>query len=85
MLFIYLTISKDLNYRTTTFFKKRKVTKQELLDAIRRVFNIYSSRSFKIVHLSGDGEFEKIRKDIQPVILTVSAPDEHVGVIERSI
>ena len=85
MLFIYLTISKDLNYRTTTFFKKRKVTKQELLDAIRRVFNIYSSRSFKIVHLSGDGEFEKIRKDIQPVILTVSAPDDHVGVIERSI
>ena len=37
------------------------------------------------MQIHGDNEFECVREEIRPILLNISAADEHVSMVERSI
>lgn len=77
------TISRRLNYRTSTF--PATTSKHSFIDKIKKVKQRYHSRGFRITDMHADNEFEKIRHDVLPTRLECCGVDDHVPEIERSI
>jgi len=76
-------ISRKAQFRTVATVLDRK--KDTLLRATRAVVALYQSRGFNIPDLHTDMEFGCIRNDVLPTRLNVTAADDHVGEVERSI
>ena len=82
------TISHKLKFRTAEalpYASKRGAKKEFILSGLMKVIKLYQARGLTVEQVHGDNEFECIREDIRPVLLNVSAADEHVSMIERSI
>ena len=82
------TISAKLNYRTVEalpYVNKKGVKKEDILQGVKKVINLYQSRGLIVQQISGDNEFECIREDISPILLNITAAEEHVSPVERSI
>jgi len=77
------TISRKVQFRTVAPVLDRK--KDTLLRETRAVVALYQSRGFNIPDLHTDMEFGCIRNDVLPTRLNVTAADDHVGEVERSI
>ena len=82
------TISTKFNYRTVEalpYVNKKGAKKDDTLAGINKVINLYQSRGLIVEQINGDNEFECIREDIRPILLNITAADEHVSPVERSI
>jgi type II secretory pathway component PulJ len=77
------TISRKVQFHTVAPVLDRK--KDTLLGETRAVVALYQSRGFNIADLHTDMEFGCIRNDVLPTRLKVTAANDHVGEIERSI
>jgi hypothetical protein len=77
------TISRKVQFRTVAPVLNRN--KATLLREIKPVMAMYKSRGFNISDLHADMEFECIRNDVLPSRLNVTAANDHVGKVERSI
>jgi len=77
------TISRKVQSRTVAPVLNRY--KATLLREIKPVLAMNKSRSFNISDLHAYMEFECIRNDVLPSRLNVTAADDHVGEVERSI
>jgi hypothetical protein len=77
------TISRKVQFRTVASVLDRK--KDTLLRETRAVLALYQSRDFNIRDLHNNMEFGCIRNDVLPTRLNVTAADDHVGEVERSI
>ena len=55
-----------------------------LLDAVKKIQQVYHRRGFKIIHLLMDGQFEPIHGDLSSLRITLNtvANDDHVPEVE---
>ena len=58
-----------------------------ILKYINDIIQIYKKQGLNITNIHGDGEFnmEELRSSIRPIRLHISAPQEHVPEVEKSI
>ena len=58
-----------------------------LLDAVKKIQQVYHHRGFKTAHLLMDGQFESIHGDLSSLRITLNtvANDKHVPEVERYI
>ena len=77
------TISRKVQFRTVAPVLDRK--KDTLLRESRAVLALYQSRGFNIPDLHTDMEFGCIRNGVLPTQLNVTAANDHVGEVKRSI
>jgi hypothetical protein len=73
------------NYKFRTVESTRNRSKKTMLDGINKIRQLYMSRGIKIVEIRADGEFQCLEEDLQPCIINIAAPGEHVPEVERSI
>jgi hypothetical protein len=78
-----ITFSRGIKFTTTEYVAKR--SKANLVNSLKKVFEIYNQRGFNIQTALMDREFECLRDDIRGVILNTTATTEHVTEIERQI
>jgi hypothetical protein len=80
-----VTISRSLKFGTVEPIPNRKAN--TLLQAIRDVIRLYSSRGFRVCIGMMDGEFEPLRADLLGlgISLNIASHGEHVPDIERYI
>ena len=82
------TISHELKFRTAEALPityKKGTRKEDILTGVNKVIKLYESRVLIMEQIHGENEFECIREEIRPTLLNISAADEHVSMIERSI
>ena len=77
------TISRKVQFRTVAPVLNRN--KATLLREIKPVLAMYKSRGFNNSNLHAIMEFECIQNDVLPSRLNVTAANDHVGEVERSI
>ena len=83
---ILTTISSYYNFRTVDpLLNKRKAKKDDMIEGLNQVIQIYQSRGFNVIQIAVDNVFECIKEEISPVFLNVSAAEEHVSKVEHSI
>jgi hypothetical protein len=71
-----VSTSRKLKFTTIEHVPRR--TKPILVKSLKKVFNIYNSRGFKVVTALMDREFEPLRSQIHGTILNTTAASEHV-------
>ena len=82
------TISHEFKFRTAEplpYTYKKGAKKVDIWRGIQKVIKLYESRGLVVDQVHGDNEFECIREDLRPTLLNISAADEHVSMVERSI
>ena len=79
---IFHAISRDLKHRYVGFTDSRSAS--QMLQQIRKLDQLYSSRGFRVTTLHADPEFEKIRDEVRPMNLIVCEAGAHVPEVERS-
>ena len=77
------TICRRIKFRTVERLKNQ--TKAELLRSLKKVITLYSTWGFTIEQIMADNQYECLRDNLLPIMLTVVGAGEHVGDIERSI
>ena len=82
ILFLH-TISKLLTFRTIGVIPNRR--KATILESLQDVIRMYVSRGFRLGAVEGDNEFACMKTDLMPVNLNITAKDDHVPEVERSI
>ena len=83
-----ITISHHLKFRIVEalqYVHKKGTKKQDMLNGLNKVINLYKSRGLEVKIIHGDNEFECLREELRPIALNIAAADEHVSMIERSI
>jgi hypothetical protein len=78
-----ITSSRGIKFTTTEYVVNR--SKTNLVNSLKKVFEIYNKRGFNIQTALMDIEFECLRDDIRGVILNTTATSEHVPEIGRQI
>ena len=82
------TISTKFNYRTVEalpFAHKKGAEKEDIISGINKVITLYQPCGLTVQQINGDNEFECIREDVRPILLNITAADEHVSPVKRSI
>ena len=80
------SISRKFKFRTIeVFFGKRKLNAVDTLESIKKIISIYKARNLNITQIDTDMEFKTLENKLLPIKLNVSAADEHVSDVERSI
>ena len=82
------TILTKFNYRTVEalpYVNKKGAKKEDILAGINKVINLHQSRGLIVQQVNSDNEFECIREDIRLILLNITAADEYVSPVERSI
>ena len=81
------TISHELKFRTAEaqYAHKKGARKEDMLSGLNKVINLYQSRGLEVETIHADNEFKCVREELRPIILDVTAADQHVSMIERSI
>lgn len=82
ILFLH-TIAKMLTFRTIAVLPNRR--KQSLLCNLQDVLRMYVARGFTIGAVESDNEFACLKTNLLPIHLNVTAKDDHVPEVERSI
>ena len=78
------TISHELKFRTAEalqYAHKKGARKEDMLSGLNKVINLYKSRGLEVETINADNEFECLREDLRPIILNVTAADQHVSII----
>ena len=84
-MFLHL-ISRKFKFRTIEVFcGKRKLNAADILESIKKVINIYKAQNLNFTQIDTDMEFKSLESKLLPIKLNVSAADEHVSDVERSI
>ena len=80
-----LTKSGRINFYTVDALKTQKMT--DLLQALKRVMNMYDKRELMVITVHGDNQFdgEELADALRPANMEIYAANEHVGIIERGI
>ena len=71
---VFHTISRRLDYRTVSFPLSR--SRPIIVEELKKVYQKYNSRGFRITDIHADHEFEKVRTDILPVRLHTCGVDD---------
>ena len=81
----FISIARDIKFSTAQKLDSQKAPM--LLDAVKKIQQVYLRRGFEIAHLLMDGQFEPIRGDLSSLGITLNtvANDEHVPEVERHI
>ena len=79
----YYIIARNIQFRTVASIDNRR--KQTILDELSGVTDVYTNRGFTNTNINFDHDFAFIRHDISLILLNVTAPDDHVGEVERAI
>ena len=80
------SISRQFKFRAIeVFFGKRKLSAIDTLQSIKKVINFYKARNLNIIQIDTDMEFKSLENQLLPIKLNVTAADEHVSDVERSI
>ena len=80
---IFHTVSRRINYRTVSF--PLSCSRPIIVEELKKVYQKYNSRGFRITDIHADNEFEKVYNDILPVRLHTCGVEDHVPEIERSV
>ena len=80
------TISgRSFQFRKLESITKKVIpNKEDILNGLRRVINIYRSRGINITQMNVDNEFDGLKNDYPEFNLNILASNEHVGDIERA-
>lgn len=83
-----VSLSRGLKFQTVQRLKNRKI--DNITKSIKRIVNLYKSRSFNISCIFMDREFEPVKnewleQDGQTVNMNTIGADDHVPEIERRI
>ena len=82
------TILHELKFCTAEalpYAHKKGAKKEDILRGLQKVVNLYHSRGLTVEQVHGNNEFECVSEDIRPILMKISAADEHVSMVERSI
>ena len=81
----FISIAHDIKFSTAQKLDSQKTPM--LLDADKKIQQVYHHRSFEIAHLLMDGQFEPIRGDLSSLGITLNtvANNEYVPKVERYI
>ena len=81
----FISIARDIKFSTAQKLDSQKAPM--LLDAVKKIQQVYHRWGFEIAHLLMDGQFEHIRGDLYNLRITLNtvANDEHVPEVERYI
>ena len=81
----FVSIARDIKFSTTQKLDGQKTPM--LLDAVKKIQQVYQHRGFEVVYLLMDGQFEPICGDLASLGITLNtvANDEHVPEVERYI
>lgn len=79
----FTTISRGIKFRTVEFMMNKN--KASLQEYAARVINLYRQRGFNVTNVHADGAFACIRHDLAPAAVSITAADDHVADVERSI
>ena len=82
------TVSHKLKFRTAEALQhvyKKGAKKEDMLRGINKVINLYQARGLEVETIHADNEYECLREELRPVTLNITAADQHVSMIERSI
>ncbi len=79
------TISRNVQFRSV--HKTQTRIAREYTRHLSAIINKYELRSFSVVQVEGDNEFDNeiVRNAIAPRHLSIAGREEHVGPVERSI
>ena len=75
----------DIKFSTAQKLNSKKTPM--LLDAVKKIQQVYHCHGFKIIYLLMDGQFEPIHGDLSSLGITLNtvANDEHVPEVEQYI
>jgi hypothetical protein len=77
------TISWKLKFCIVSPLDKKN--KPALLAGINAILTTYAARGFDVVAIHADIQFECLKNELLPIRLNLTAQDDHVGEVERSI
>ena len=77
------TICQQIKFSTIEQLKN--MTKVEILKSLKKVITLYTTRGFSIEQIMADNQYECLRDDLLPIMLTIVGAGEHVGDIKQSI
>ena len=63
------TICRRIKFRTVERLKN--MTKSEILRSLNKVIRLYTARGFTIQQIMADNQFECLRDDLLPILLTI--------------
>ena len=76
---------EDVSHKTLNpITNKVKPNKENILNGLKRLINIYRCRGINITQINGDNQFDSIKNGHPDFNLNISASNEHVGDIERA-
>jgi hypothetical protein len=78
-----ITSSRGVKFTTLDHVPTK--SKANLINSLKKVFEIYTQRGFTIQTALMDREFECLRDDLRGITLNTTAESEHVPEIERQI
>ena len=81
----FVSITHDIKFSTAQKLDSQKAPM--LLDAVKKILQVYHHQGFEIMHLLMDGQFEPICGDLASLGITLNtvANDEHVPKLERYV
>ena len=77
---VFTTLGRDIRFGTVEHVPSR--TAKQLAKSLLKVVNLYTLGGFVVHNVLMDGEFEKIKPEVE-LDINISAAKEHVGEIER--
>ena len=77
----FTTLSRDIRFGTAKHVPSR--TAKQLAKSLMKIVKLYAVGGFVVRNVIMDGEFEKVKPEVELIDINISAAREHVGEIER--
>ena len=75
------TLSRDIIFGTAEHVPSH--TAKKLAKSLIKIVKLYAFGGFVVPNVLMDGEFEKVKPEVELIDINISAAREHVGEIER--
>ena len=73
----FTTLSRDIRFGTAEHFPSR--TTKKLAKSLMKIVKLYALVGFFVINVLMDGEFEKVKPEVELIDINISAAREHVG------
>ena len=78
---LFTTLSRDIIFGTAEHVPSR--TAKQLYKSLIKIVKLYAMGGFIVRNVLMDGEFEKVKPEVEIIDINISAAREHVGEIDR--
>ena len=78
---IFTTFSRDIRFGTAEHVTS--CTAKQFAKSLMKIVKLYAVGIFVVRNVLMDGEFEKVKPEVELIDINISAVREHVGKIER--